>query len=104
MSAHRLRLVVDENAQADLQDALVFTQLRWGVEQRRTYRAQLYRAMRSLLDFPELGPARFDIFPGCRVLPVGEHVIYYRLENEQNEIVVGRLLHRSRDPYGKVDF
>ena len=56
--------------------------------------------MDSLLEFPELGPTRNDLFAGCRNLSVNQHVIFYRIDGDV--IVVGRVLHPSQDPVGKV--
>jgi toxin ParE1/3/4 len=91
-------------ARADIDGVLLYTRKRWGADQRRRYRNDLRRAMDSLREFPELGPARSEVAPGCRILAVEQHIIYYRLEEEQNEIVVGRLLHGSQDPTGRVSF
>ena len=104
MSARKWRLVIDENADADLQDALLYTQRQWGSEQRRRYPTLLFRSMRSLLDFPERGPERENLHPRCRILLVEQHIIYYDLNAEDNEIVVGRILHANQDPTGRVMF
>jgi toxin ParE1/3/4 len=101
MSARsRRRLTIREAAKRDIDDALLCTRTRWGIDQRRRYRARLYQAMRSLLDYPELGASRDDLFPGCRNLPVEHHVVFYHVVDD--EIVVGRILHTSQDPTGKV--
>jgi toxin ParE1/3/4 len=101
MSARsRRRLTIREAAKRDIDDILVYTRTRWGVDQRRRYGAQLKKAIRSLLDYPELGPPRNDLFPGCRNLPLEHHVVYYHLDGD--EIVIGRVLHSSQDPTGKV--
>ena len=76
MSARKRRLAVSIDARNDIQGTLLFTQQRWGAEQRRVFKAKLYAAMRSLLDYPELGRARDKYFPGCRGLAVEQHVIF----------------------------
>ena len=63
MSARRRRLVIRPDARTDLREILLYTQERWGVEQRRRYRTQMYQAMRSLLDYPERGRSREEYFP-----------------------------------------
>ncbi|HEY7034003.1 MAG TPA: type II toxin-antitoxin system RelE/ParE family toxin [Thermomicrobiales bacterium] len=70
MSARRCRLVVQPGAQADIRAILLYTRERWGVEQRRRYGIQLNRALRSLLDYPERGRPRDELYSGCRSLPV----------------------------------
>jgi toxin ParE1/3/4 len=97
-SNRRLRFTTD--ARTDLRDIRRYTADRWGARQRDVYDARLNRALSSLIEYPELGPPRDDLFPGCRNLVVGQHVIFYRLDGEV--IVVGRVLHSSQDPVGKV--
>ena len=101
MSARRRRrLALSDDAAFDIEDVLLHTQERWGAEQRRRYRVRLFQAMRSLLDHPELGRLRDELFPGCRGLVVEQHVVYYRVDDDA--IAIGRILHSSRDPTGKV--
>lgn len=66
----------------------------------RAYEAAVERAFRNLARYPRLGRARDDIFPGCRSLPVEQHLIYYR--PTEGEIVVARLLQGRQDATGMV--
>jgi toxin ParE1/3/4 len=101
MSARsRRHLTIEERDRLDIEDALTYTQERWGKEQRRRYRAQITQATRSLLDYPERGRPHDEYYLGCRSLLVEHHIIYYRLDGD--EVVVGRVLHSSQDPTGKV--
>lgn len=56
--------------------------------------------MDRLTRYPELGQAQDDIYPGCRVLRVEQHVLYYRVT--ETEVIIGRVLHVRQDPIGKV--
>lgn len=96
----RRRLTVEDAARLDIEDVLLYTLEHWGAEQRRRYLDKLRRAMRSLLDHPELGQEQDDLYPGCRRLLLEQHGIYYRLEGD--EIIVGRVLSNSQDPTGRV--
>lgn len=51
--------------------------------------------IKSLADFPELGPERPEIAPGMRMLVEGNYLILYRIEPEQ--IVIVRIVHGARD-------
>lgn len=42
-----------------------------------------------------MGSLREDLFPGCRCLPVGEHLLFYRVSDV--EITISRVLHRRQD-------
>lgn len=100
MSVRRRRLRMRVAARNDIKATLIFTEQRWGAEQRRRYRAQLYEAMESLLDYPERGRARDEQFVGCRSILVAQHVIFYHLTDA--EIIIGRVLHTGQDTTGKV--
>jgi plasmid stabilization system protein ParE len=45
---------------------------------------------------PYLGRSRDDLRAGYRGFPIGEYVVFYRL-TEANEILVLRVIHGSRD-------
>jgi toxin ParE1/3/4 len=100
MSARKRRLILQPDAQADIDEILLYTRKRWSAEQRRRYRAQRNKGMRSLLDYPERGLPRDDLYRGCRSLPVEQHVVFYSLDDDK--IVVDRVLHTSQEPTGKV--
>lgn len=53
------------DSRLDIEDALLFTLERWGPEQRRQYRSELTQAMRALLDNPERGRPRDELYPVC---------------------------------------
>ena len=101
MPAPRLRLTLKPQARTDVSDALLSTREQWGAEQRGRYRALLDWAIRELIRYPELDRARDELYPGCRSLPVGQHVIYEHVT--EAEIVVSRLLHARQDPAARVD-
>lgn len=97
-SSRKLRLTPE--ARTDVRDIRRYTARRWGTQQRDAYHATLDRALRVLLDHPELGRSRDDLYLGCRSLPVGQHVVFYYLTDD--EIVIDRVLHSSQDETGKV--
>jgi len=100
MSARRHRLTIKPDARADIDWILLYTRKRWGIDQRRRYRAQLTQALKILREHPELGPERNDLFPGCRNRLVDEHIVYYSVSDD--EIVIIRVLHGAQNASGKV--
>jgi toxin ParE1/3/4 len=46
-------------------------------------------------DYPLVGQARDNLFPGCRSVQAEQHVIYYY--QSETEIVVVRILHGRQD-------
>lgn len=100
MSAPSRQLTLTSRAREDVRQALLFTRHRWGEQQRRRYRLSLGAAMRRLLDYPDLGQPRDDLYPGCQAFNVGRHVIFYRQTEE--EVIIGRVLHVRQEAQGKV--
>ena len=83
-------------AKADLQAIAIFTQQRWGVEQRNLYIRQLDDAFHMLAKSPALGMSCHDIMPGYRKFPQGSHVVFYK-DGNSSAIEVIRILHKSMD-------
>jgi toxin ParE1/3/4 len=92
-SSRKLRL--SPEAEEDLTDILAYTIRTWGHEQAIAYRATLYRALGELVDFPSLGRARDEFGAGTRSHVAGQHVIIYRVTDD--EIAVSRIIHVRRD-------
>jgi plasmid stabilization system protein ParE len=57
----------------------------------------LEEALLHVVNFPEMGIERPDMFAGAAMLPAGHHIIYYRVELEVLRIV--RVLHESTDTF-----
>lgn len=100
MSLRRLALVVSPDARRDIRSLLMYSQQQWGQEQRKTYKSNLDRAMKQLLQFPDRGPARDDISPGLRNLVVDAHIVYYRVTDRS--VIINRVLHEKMDPTSRI--
>jgi toxin ParE1/3/4 len=96
MSFPKKAAVLSVAARSDLSDILLYTEQQWGAAQRERYALTLQRAITNLVDYPEVGTRWSRLFPGCRVRPVGQHVLFYRLSDEIVEVM--RILHRRSDP------
>lgn len=83
-------------AKSDLTDIAVFTQRRWGKEQRNTYLKQFDDTFRLLAEKPDIGKACDDIRSGYRKFPQGSHLIFYKQKTKQG-IQIVRILHKSMD-------
>jgi toxin ParE1/3/4 len=82
-------------ARADLRTVRRTSQLMWGVEQSDQYTTQLENALNTLIEFPNLGRPFSDLRLGMRGLKVGQHMIYYFVD--ENSIRVARILHSRMD-------
>jgi toxin ParE1/3/4 len=85
-----------EAAKTDLKRIAVFTERRWGREQRNRYLRQLDAVFHKLAQNPETGVQCDYILSGYRKYPILSHVIYYRIGGEDT-IEIIRILHKSMD-------
>jgi len=95
------RLVLAEAALADLRSIASYTQERWGAGQKRRYLAALHAALRRLRRKPTIGKSRFDLRPKLHSFVVARHVVFYRFDDQECEIV--RILHDRMDVHRLVD-
>jgi toxin ParE1/3/4 len=99
MSVHNRRLVLLLEARQDLRDILLFTDQRWGREQRRSYRRRIYAVFEQLARFPNLGRLRPEFGPDTFSFLVEQHIVVYRFTAA--ELIVIRILHARRDADGE---
>jgi toxin ParE1/3/4 len=92
-SSRKLRLSLE--ARADFRDVLQFTQETWGQGQRDAYKDLILQALQHLAQFPDLGHRRNEIDPDLRRYPVGQHLIFYTVTDD--ELRVARILHNRQD-------
>ena len=90
-----LKIVDSELAEVDLLDIWLYTAEEWSLAQADIYITQLGRAVESLLAHPEIGKDRSDLRAGYRSLLVNHHIVFYRLNDSEIEVI--RVLHESVD-------
>ena len=90
-----MRLVVSAAARVDLKAIARYTRQKWSTAQAKTYLALIAERIVHLARRPRLGKKREDVAPGYRSLPVGRHLIFYRIDD--NAVIVVRVLHQSMD-------
>ncbi len=88
--------VLTHKAKADLRAIAIFTEERWGVEQRNVYIKQFDDAFHMLAASPSLGKSCDDIMPGYRKFPQGSHIVFYK-DGSSSVINIVRILHKSMD-------
>lgn len=91
-----LKLVISPAAQQDLRDIYQFGLRTWGRTQSSDYLDQLRAHFIALTNQPRVAVERPELAPNMRSLPAKSHVVYYRLQTDQLEIV--RVLHGRQDP------
>jgi len=87
---------VTNKAKADLKSIAVYTQRKWGKEQRKIYVRQFDDASHMLSETPELGNKCDFIKRGYRKFPVSSHIVFYHSTN-QSKIEFVRILHKRID-------
>ncbi len=85
-----------KKANADLKSISIYTQRKWGKEQRRIYAQQFDDAFHMLSKNPTVGNKCDFIKPGYLKFPVTSHMVFYR-NVSQAEIEVVRILHKRMD-------
>ena len=69
--------MLTNKAKADLKSIAIYTQNKWGRDQRTTYLRQLDDTFYMLSETPELGSKCDFIKPGYRKLPIFSHLVFY---------------------------
>jgi toxin ParE1/3/4 len=95
MSAPKLPVSLTRRAQRDFEELLLYSEQRWGEEQRDTHGLAIDRVPRPLGENPQLGRVRDDLGPGYRSYPAEQHVIIYRVT--RRGLSVSRILHHRMD-------
>ena len=80
-------------AKADLHAIAIFTEDRWGKEQRNLYIKQFDDAFHIA---PLAGKSCDYIKDGYRKFPQGSHIIYYK-DGAKHKIEIVRILHKNMD-------
>ena len=90
-----------QKAKADLRSIAIYTEGRWGRDQRNLYLKQLDDAFPLLAENPQAGTECDDIRAGYRKFPQGSHIIFYRIAPDAMPEIV-RILHKSMDAESKL--
>ncbi len=90
------RLIISPVARNDLKNIFQFGLSHWGEAQSSKYIDSLKTQLWTLTEQPEMGIDRDELLPNLRSFPVERHIIFYRLEIEQIEVI--RVLHGRQDP------
>ena len=83
-------------AKQDLKGIAVYSQSKWGGEQRNIYLTQFDQVFRLLANKPSLGKPCDDIAKDYFKYPQDSHVIFLKKINYNNLLIV-RILHRRMD-------
>ena len=82
-------------AEKDLEDIWFYSFEMWGVEQADSYTGSLIARFEWLASNQQSGRKRDDIKSGYYCFPDGEHVIFYKIDNDVIDII--GVPHHSQD-------
>ena len=85
-------LIIDPEAEQDIQDILQYTLDTWGDDQVEAYWSVIWDAFQRIRVFPEMGRRR--PFPNEREVVLAHHIIVYR--HHRNIVTVLRILNPRR--------
>lgn len=88
---------LSRKAKADLRSIALYTERRWGREQRNHYILQFDQCFHLLGENPNLGQSCEDLSPGYRQYPQASHHILYRVASD-GVVEVIRILHQRMLP------
>ena len=88
------KLTLSPQAKTDFTDILRYTGQTWGRHQLQIYSDKIDAALQAIRRHPNIGHCRNDLPATHLALPVGEHVIVYRMRTD--DIAVVRILHQRR--------
>jgi len=89
------RLLVSDAARADLKSIARYSEREWGNARKKQYLAAIRARFSALRHRPEIGVVRRDIGAGYRSLPIGRHLVFYRIGSDA--VVIVRVLHQRMD-------
>ena len=94
MSAYNL--VIAPLAKHDLKRIYDYSISNWGSRQASDYLDKLKKLFWELTEQPKMGVEREELLPNMRSFSFDSHVVFYRLQQSQVEVV--RVLHSRQDP------
>lgn len=88
-------------ARQDLKLIAIYTEKRWGRDQRYLYLKQFDDSFHFLARNPAAGKNCEALKAGFKKFPHGSHLIFYR-QNTENKILIVRILHKNMDVKSRV--
>ncbi len=81
----------------DLDSIWEFTRVNWSIDQADKYYFEILSAIDLICQYPEMGESINPIKELHRKMLVGSHMIIYQLDNNDDRILIDRILHQRMD-------
>lgn len=90
-----MRVKHSPRAEADIEDIHVDLSLRLGTRKADLYLSGMQAVMEAVADDPLMARERTEVRPPVRLVPFGDHHIFYEVLGD--DVVIVRVLHHSFD-------
>ncbi len=90
-----LKYVLSKEADFDLEEIFEYTYEEFGLNQAIKYLEYIDETFLIIVNNPQIGKARNELKKGLFSMPVGKHIVFYRILIEHIRIV--RVLYGGRD-------
>ena len=90
------KLEVSNQSKQEIMDIRKYTTLNWGQQQSNKYIAELYNILNLLIENPQIGVNRIELFDDTFSFPHESHMIYYRFDKKHLYIMA--VLHQNMLP------
>lgn len=87
---------LSKKAKADIIAIWDYTVKTWSVKQAEKYYEQLIQSFIYIAQRPKIGRNYSEIFACLYGYPVGKHIVFYKIENN-NSVLIVRVLHARMD-------
>jgi toxin ParE1/3/4 len=92
------KFTLTTKAKVDLKSIAIYTQRKWGKEQRKIYMRQFDDTFHMLSENPKAGTECGYVKTDYRKFPVTSHIVFYRNSSDTDiEIEIVRILHKNMD-------
>lgn len=90
-----MQLIISRSARADLKAIARYSEREWGAARSKSHLAAFAERFALLTRRPKLGAPHDDTSRGHRALPVGRHLVFYRID--RNRLLIIRVQHERMD-------
>ena len=95
-------VIISREAASDLENIWLYTLEKWSQEQADKYHRQLIEAIKQLAQNPYLGKDVGHILKGYYRLKAQSHLIFYKIDEIGNNIMIIRILHEQMDVQARL--
>lgn len=95
-------IIKSQEAASDLENIWLYTLEKWSQEQADKYHRQLIEAIKQLALNPYLGKDVGYILKGYYRLKAQSHLVFYKIDEISNNIMIIRILHEQMDVQARL--